>query len=79
MKELESKCFKAIEDLKVLDPLPWLNKYGGLYNNCTLTPESKPTISLSFENGIEYLGISRFTTLYSLIQEYYLIKEKSFY
>lgn len=61
--ELNEACKLALLDnIKVQT---WLEKYNVLYNRCSIKPPGRPSIALSFHDGIYFKEIDEFSTRYS--------------
>jgi hypothetical protein len=52
---LNDLCLQALED--TIDEVSWLEKYHALYKRCSVKPEGRPSISLSFHHGEYFEGI----------------------
>jgi hypothetical protein len=60
---LNNLCLQALED--TCDEISWLEKYNSLYKSCSVHPEGRPSISLTFHQGEFFEGIHEFVTKYS--------------
>lgn len=65
--KLNDLCLQALED--TIDEVSWLEKYHALYKMCSVQPEGRPSISLSFHHGEYYEGLDEFVTRYSNLIE----------
>ncbi len=66
-QKLNELCYIALED--TIDEVSWLEKYHALYKRCSVKPEGRPSISLSFHHGDYFEGIDEFVTKYSNLIE----------
>jgi len=64
---LNDLCISALEDS--IDKVSWLEKYHALYKRCSVKPEGRPNITLSFHHGEYFEGIDEFVTKYSNLIE----------
>lgn len=65
--KLNDLCLQALED--TINEVSWLEKYHALYKMCSVQPEGRPSISLSFHHGECYEGLDEFVTRYSNLIE----------
>jgi len=60
--KLNDLCLQALED--IIDDVSWLEKYHALYKRCSVQPEGRPSITLSFHEGEFFEEIDKFVTKY---------------
>lgn len=65
--ELNDLCAQALADNS--DNILWVAKYGWLYRSCSIQPEGRPSISLSFHHGEFFEEIDKFVTKFLSIIE----------
>lgn len=65
--ELNEACKLALLD-NIKDQT-WLDKYNALYKRCSIQPQGRPSIGLSFHDGEYFKEIDEFSTRYAKLIE----------
>lgn len=70
---LQNNCILALND--AADLLIWLNKYKPLFKQCSINPQGRPRITLSFHEDEHFQEIEDFVKLYlTRMDEMYKLK-----
>jgi hypothetical protein len=64
---LNDHCIDALADK--IDDVSWIQKYQWLYNQCSIKPHGRPSISLAFHQGEYFEEMDEFVTRYSNLIE----------
>lgn len=67
------ECLNAIQD--TINPKDWLHKYFNLFKQCSIQPQGRPRITLSFHEDEHFQEIEDFVKLYlTRMDEMYKLK-----